>query len=116
MFKTAWALVGPEICKRRGLKFVEFNKKEVSQDQPFLHYYFALDESGSMGGRRWRELMQVFQRNIEELRARPNANKILVTVAKFSTNFEIVYERKTPEEAWYDLKMNGGGTDFTSTF
>ena len=27
MFKTAWALVGPEICKKRGLKFVEFNKK-----------------------------------------------------------------------------------------
>ena len=60
--------------------------------------------------------MEVFERNIEELRTRPNANKILITVAKFSTSFEVVYERKTPEEAWYDLKMSGGGTDFTAPF
>ena len=59
--EQAWTIAGPIYCDKNGLKFVPFNKAEGQLNEQRLapiHYIFALDQSGSMSGTRWQNLMK----------------------------------------------------------
>jgi len=60
----AWDLAGQTFCDKYNMKFVKANvveqqKQIVSKANP-THYIFALDESGSMIGDKWNQLMLAF--------------------------------------------------------
>lgn len=51
----AWASVGEYFCKKYNMNFVEYNKSSMYQP---AHFIFALDESGSMKGDKWNQVMK----------------------------------------------------------
>ena len=59
-----------------------------------VHFIFALDESGSMRGRKWADLMKAFQKTLTDIVKFSGANSNnKVSVIKFESFYSIVYER-----------------------
>ena len=93
-FENAWLLAGPDYCQKNGLEYVDYNQKHSQMLTGGVHFIFALDESGSMGGSPWEELMQAFRKTLSDIVNYSTAstnNK--VSVINFASNFRIIYER-----------------------
>ena len=93
-FSDAWMLAGPKYCKQHGLEYVDFNQKQNQVMVGGVHFIFALDESSSMGGRQWSDLMKAFQQTLTDVvkfSGTNSGNK--VSVIKFESNYTVVYER-----------------------
>jgi hypothetical protein len=63
-FIRAWDMAGEVICKKFEMKYVKSNaldaQKAAMNDKP-THYIFALDDSGSMQGQKWKDLMMAYK-------------------------------------------------------
>ncbi len=57
-FKNAWRIAGPLFCRNKNIKYVDYNdaERQLKQTNGKTHFIFALDESGSMSGNRWKDL------------------------------------------------------------
>lgn len=73
LFEFAWQIAGKIYCQKYGLDYVDFNKadyqKQQSQTQN-IHYIFALDDSGSMSGTPWNNLIKSFKETIEKIKSK----------------------------------------------
>ena len=58
---------GPEYCQRNGLEYVDFNKKQSLMIVGGVHFIFALDESTSMKGKKWLDLMKAFEKTLSDI-------------------------------------------------
>lgn len=59
--QTSWMLAGPLYCHKKGIHYVDYNQAEDQQKQTTIskaHIIFALDESSSMAGLRWANLIK----------------------------------------------------------
>ena len=65
-------IAGPIYCNKYGLHYVSHNKAEVQKkegESSPIHYIFALDDSGSMGGTRWNNLINSFNQTMAKIQA-----------------------------------------------
>lgn len=53
------------------------NEKTSYSKVESIHYIFALDDSGSMHGQRWQNLMNSFRITIAEIQSLPEAHKYI---------------------------------------
>ena len=51
-----WSLAGKKICAKDRIEFIEF-KDRMKLQRMNIDYIFALDESGSMQGEKWKKLI-----------------------------------------------------------
>lgn len=95
-FESAWTVAGPIYCAKNGLKYVPFNsadkqKKEASACP--VHYIFALDESRSMSGTRWTNLMRSLSETVNKIRQNDkNKNILKISIIKFASNATLYCE------------------------
>lgn len=56
-------LGGPLFCQKKGIHYVDYNEAEKQKKQPIskAHFVFALDESGSMNGKPWVDLIKALE-------------------------------------------------------
>ena len=57
-------IAGPLYCKKKGFQFVPFRQvyaQKYEENNSNIHYIFALDDSGSMGGNPWNNLINSFK-------------------------------------------------------
>jgi hypothetical protein len=69
-FEEAWAIAGPIFCQEKGIQYVPFNEAQ-NQIQSFnqkAHFIFALDDSGSMSGGSWNDLMKAVGETINKIK------------------------------------------------
>ena len=55
--ESAWLLAGPIFCQKNSIKYVDYNDAESQKYSSNVHFIFALDESGTMNGYPWSQLM-----------------------------------------------------------
>jgi hypothetical protein len=77
---------------------------------------FALDESGSMGGQRWNDLMTAYKKAITEFINSPAKSKIRVTLMLFDSSCRIIQESVLPDSVNMSPPFGGGGTAYTPVF
>ena len=56
-------LAGPLYCQKKDIHYVNYNEAEKQQKQAIskAHFIFALDESGSMRGKPWADLIKALE-------------------------------------------------------
>ena len=92
-FEAAWMLAGPIYCNKYGLHFVPHNKAEAQKKEGEtspIHYIFALDDSGSMGGTPWNNLINSFKQTIEKIKAKDTRNKTKVSLIVFGHQARLI--------------------------
>lgn len=117
-FERLWAILGPIFCKKQNLKYVEYSMAYAQrQEAASVHYIFALDESGSMRGERWANLLTSFRETINKLKEQDAGRKDnKVSLIKFESNARMVCENQSPDQIDTNLECKGGGTEFDPPF
>jgi uncharacterized protein YegL len=96
------------------------NQSETTVDRAAAnkgyHYVFALDESGSMGGSRWQQLMISYNTFLQQ-RAASQGQKDIVSVISYESSARVKFSCQTIEtcmqnSGYRNWSMSGGGTDF----
>ena len=59
-----------------------------------IHFIFALDESGSMSGKRWNNLIKAFKQTLKKIIDASKSGNIYASVLKFSTSCQVLYKRE----------------------
>jgi hypothetical protein len=120
--QDAWMLAGPIYCKKHGLTFVPFNKSEDQRQESqsaaaSIHYIFAVDDSGSMIGTPWNNLIQSLKETMEKIKAKDaNKNKTKVSLMVFNSNLSMICENEIPSKVNTNPPFKGGGTNFALPF
>lgn len=97
----AWDITGRVICDRYGMKFVKANTvsaQNVLVVEP-THYIFALDDSGSMEGEKWQNLMFAFGTAIDKIKSIPNSEaNIKISILVFNSRCRNVQTNVSPSK------------------
>lgn len=76
-FEKVWAKAGPIFCEKNSLVYVTYNMAEAQKiELGPIHYIFALDESGSMEGESWDNMIKSFKETLKKLRITMPRDKI----------------------------------------
>jgi hypothetical protein len=122
-FIKAWDLAGEIICKKFEMKYVKSNALDAQKaamsattTQP-THYIFALDDSGSMYGQKWSDLMTSYKTAIEAIRKIGNAEtSIKVSVLIEGSTCQLFQENSTPKNVNLNVIPRMSGNNFADTF
>ena len=121
-----FARIQPEATEQMEREFIKhYNDEELNfkikttdlfdasklQTRP-LHLVFCLDESGSMGGKPWSELMSAYS-HLLKTRMGLQAAEDKVSVITFNDQAHHRFAMKSLSEADQYLQQTGGGTSFT---
>ena len=111
-------MAGPEYCKQKDLEYVDYNQAQTQIAVSGIHFIFALDESGSMNGRKWSDLIKALTSTLEDIKkfsSSSSNNKI--SILNFETDYRIIYEREEPNNIdIHKIQYGGGGTSFEPVF
>lgn len=91
-FEKAWTIAGPIYCERKNLTYVQFNDSEnqriASNSKAVFgnfHFILALDESASMSGQPWRDLMNSVSTTIDKIEQIANGqDNLRISIIKFA--------------------------------
>lgn len=86
---------------------------QLKKSRP-VHFIFALDESGSMYGEPWNDLIKALSETIDRIKPLKNAH---ISVINFNTKAEIIKERVLCTEVNPShIPYRCGGTSFKAAF
>jgi hypothetical protein len=94
-----WSIIGEYFCSEFGMEYtaIAVDDKSLKSQEP-LHFILVLDESWSMSGEKWQELIKSVE-NFLKIRQEIGSNQDLVTIVFFSgkATIEISNSKIYPE-------------------
>ncbi|CAD8074924.1 unnamed protein product [Paramecium primaurelia] len=126
-FTNIWNLnVGQVICKSltqeigKEIQFITqevFDKEQTQRAPKPIHYVIMLDDSGSMGGKKFDSAKAGVIAFLSEIHKMKNKDS-RVTIIMFNSNarVEVDFEVINPKEQEQKIIFQGGGTDFDKPF
>ena len=82
----AWTIAGPVYCQNKGYQYVPFNKADIQKQgvtNAPVHYIFALDDSSSMRGSRWNNLINSFTQTVNRIKSRDSNGTARISTIVF---------------------------------
>ncbi len=102
------------------MKFVgrqKLQEQKTSHHGKPLFLIYALDESGSMRGSKWNELMVAFKKSITTVQKMAAKDpQIKVSVMTFNEGCSVKYNFISPSSINPNIPYGNGGTDFSPVF
>jgi hypothetical protein len=96
-FMAAWRRAGPLYCKEHQMEYVERNEISLIRGKGLenTHFIFLLDESTSMMGEPWRNLLLVLKETLTKIKKiSQKSESTKVSVINFHEKARIIYERQ----------------------
>jgi hypothetical protein len=94
-----WSIIGQDLCREFGMKYtpIAVDDNLLKSYDP-IHFILVLDDSGSMSGGKWLELIKSVE-NFLKVRLEEGSNQDLVTIVFFSVGatIEIASSRIYPD-------------------
>lgn len=117
-FEKAWFLAGPAYCKKYNLQYVDSNKSQPQKKiLSNIHFILAVDESGSMSGKPWNDLLVSLNQLVERIKKMENSNNLYrISLIKFNDNATLVFENQAPNKVNINIPYSGGNTSFDPPF
>jgi hypothetical protein len=109
----AWTIAGPIYCQDKGYQYVPFNKADIQKQgvsNAPIHYIFALDDSGSMNGSNWSNLINSFTQTINRIKAKDSNNSARVSTIVFCDTARLEGENLIPALVNTNPHFTCGGT------
>eukprot|EP00735_Rhodelphis_limneticus_P003155 TRINITY_DN1444_c0_g1::TRINITY_DN1444_c0_g1_i2::g.27153::m.27153 TRINITY_DN1444_c0_g1::TRINITY_DN1444_c0_g1_i2::g.27153 ORF type:complete len:882 (+),score=100.96,sp/Q6B9X6/VWKA_DICDI/34.33/1e-12,VWA_2/PF13519.1/1.5e+04,VWA_2/PF13519.1/1.5e-06,VWA_2/PF13519.1/1.7e+03,VWA_2/PF13519.1/1.7e-08,VWA_2/PF13519.1/1.1e-21,VWA/PF00092.23/1.1e-05,VWA/PF00092.23/0.14,VWA/PF00092.23/2.8e-16,VWA_3/PF13768.1/0.029,VWA_3/PF13768.1/0.11,VWA_3/PF13768.1/0.0011,vWA-TerF-like/PF10138.4/4.4,vWA-TerF-like/PF10138.4/ len=104
-------VIGNQIPANEELYCIDMFNADASPEKGRFHFVFVLDESGSMGGQKWNELIRAYQQFLARRRGDQGGNDI-VSVITFNSSARLQVNAQSIHTAPANFIMAGGGTSY----